>query len=41
MKQLGLLEKEFLRNPDDLINVYMEDDEWKMYLSPAPAQLLQ
>lgn len=41
MKQLGLLEREYLRNPDDLLNVYMEDDEWKTYLSPAPTQLLQ
>jgi hypothetical protein len=27
MRQLGLLGKEYLRNPYDLVNVYMEDDE--------------
>jgi len=29
MKQLGLLDREFLRNPNDLVNVYVEDQEWQ------------
>lgn len=28
MKYLGLLQADYLRNPDDLVRIYMEDDEW-------------
>ena len=29
MKYLGLLQADYLRNPDDLVRIYVEDEEWK------------
>ena len=29
MKQMGLIEREYLKNPDDLVNIYVEDQEWQ------------
>lgn len=29
IKQMGLLERDYLRNPNDLVNVYVEEHEWQ------------
>ena len=29
MKQMGLIEREYLKKPDDLVNIYVEDQEWQ------------
>ena len=35
MKQMGLIEREYLKNPDDLVNIYVEDQEWQSELPCA------